>query len=91
MKTPMKTLVVLACGWVLWFKGTHGWEPIGGWNSEGRCYDERESRYARYLAKGQKTPEAGHSLTGSEWRWECVPGTLDLRERTLATPPATRQ
>ena len=81
MKTALRTLVILACGWVLWFKGTNGWEPMGGWESEGRCYNERESRYARLRTKGQKTPEAGQTLTDSGWRWECFPGTFDPRDR----------
>lgn len=88
MKTPKRTLVILACGWVLWFKGNGPWEPMGGWDSERRCYDEREARYSRLRTKEQKTPEVGHSLTGSGWRWECFPGTLDLREMP---PPATQQ
>lgn len=90
MNTPAKALVLLACGWVLWFKGSNGWEPMGGWESEGRCYDERESRYSRLRSKGQKTPEAGHALTDSGWRWECFPGTLDPRGMPRPTPPATR-
>jgi hypothetical protein len=86
MKSAARMAVMLACGWVLWFKGNAGWEPMGGWEKEARCYEERESRYARLRSKGQKTPEVGHALTDSGWRWECFPGTLDLRE----APPAAR-